>query len=34
MVSFTPRPWLRSIHMKMRVPNGRATNASANTAKE
>ena len=34
MVSLTPRPYARSIAMKMTVPNGRATKASAKIAKE
>ncbi len=34
MVSFTPRPYARSIAMKMTVPIGRATKASAKMANE
>ncbi len=34
MVSFTPRPWLRSIHMKISEPIGRAMKASANSPNE
>lgn len=34
IVSLTPRPWARSIAMKMIEPNGRATNASAKMPNE
>jgi hypothetical protein len=34
MVSLTPRPWRRSIPMKISVPSGRATNASEKIANE
>jgi hypothetical protein len=34
MVSFAPRPYARSIAVKIMVPTGRATNASAKIAND